>query len=91
MSIIRSVVTRFVRDTVGDDRVGVPDQANSLADFGIDSLKATKLIVELEETFDVTFLEADLEFDNVKSIAAIHSLLGKYLDDRSGSLGGLWT
>ena len=58
---------------------GVITKNLSLADdMGIDSLRMVELIVALEERFNITFKESDLDPDIINTVGDLYSLVNKY-------------
>ena len=48
--------------------------------LGIDSLKKVELIVELEDSFNISIDENDLDPQNIKTVRDIHNLINKYIE-----------
>lgn len=48
-------------------------------DLGIDSLRLVELIVALEEEFDITIAETDMDPDLLKTAGDVYTLVNKYL------------
>lgn len=57
-----------------------PDYEDTLKeDLGIDSLRMVELIVSLEDCFDITLDESDLNPANMKTVRDIFTLVNKYI------------
>ncbi len=58
---------------------GVITNNLSLADdMGFDSLRMVELIVALEERFNITFKESDLDPDVINTVGDLYTLVDKY-------------
>ena len=51
----------------------------SLPESGVDSLSLVTLVVSIEETFGIAFLDDDLQPKNLRTLASLVSLTEKYL------------
>lgn len=63
------VINEFIPDV---DAADVPADRDLLADSVIDSLGLLKLIAWIEDEFDITISDDDLDPDNFRSIAAVN-------------------
>lgn len=59
---------------------GVITKSLSLVgDMGIDSLRMVELIVALEERFNITFKESDLDPDTLNTVGDLYMIIEKYM------------
>jgi len=69
------IVERCFLDMAPD---AIQDDASLMEDVGLDSVQILEVVVGLEETFGVTFEDADFDVENFSSVAAIAG----YVQDR---------
>ncbi|HBR32184.1 MAG TPA: acyl carrier protein [Clostridiales bacterium] len=50
-------------------------------DLGIDSLRIIELIIALEDEFEITLLENDLNPDKIRVVKDLYDLISKYTED----------
>ena len=78
MSSVRERVILLLSNVLESQEIGLYLQDNcDITQIGLDSIKFIKLIVSIEESFDIEFSEDDLDFSKYKSI----ELLCKHIDD----------
>lgn len=51
-------------------------------DLGIDSLALVNVLVQLEETFDITIDISDLSLEKLKTIGNLYTLVEKYISNK---------
>ena len=49
----------------------IADDADLMDDVGLDSIQILEVVVGLEETFGVSFEDADFDIENFRSVSAI--------------------
>lgn len=73
---IRGMVNR-ITDVCIDEL----DYTASLMDFGFDSISYIKLVIMIEDAYDIEFDDEELVYSNFTSIAKIAELVDTYLKD----------
>lgn len=76
--IIKNIVTEILKLDNNDVNISLEDDLTS---FGLDSLNAIEIVVNLESEFDIQIDDDDLLIDNLSSIHKIMGLIDKYLGD----------
>ena len=65
---------------IADETIGAYlEEDEPLLESGVDSLSLVTLIVSIEEAFGVTFLDDDLQPENLRTLSSLISLTEKYL------------
>ncbi|WP_270166448.1 acyl carrier protein [Paenibacillus sp. SYP-B4298] len=62
-------------------RIEVDEQTNLLK-VGVDSINFIRIVVALEEEFDIEIMDAAVKLDNFTSLPRIRSLIAGYLEQR---------
>ena len=60
---------------------GSVNENDDLVDYGLDSMKAVELVVELENEYDIEVDDEDLLIENLNTISKINTLIKKYKDE----------
>ena len=76
--IIKNIVTEILKLYNDDVNISLEDDLTS---FGLDSLNAIEIVVNLESEFDIQIDDDDLLIDNLSSIHKIMGLIDKNLGD----------
>lgn len=72
--IINNILTELsFYDGKISKNMSLPDE------LGIDSLRMVELIVALEEKFNITITETDMDPDLLKTVGDVYTLVDKYL------------
>lgn len=61
---------------ISDEEIRLDDEFSTI---GIDSLKMVELMIALEETFEITFDDSELDLSLLKTVSDIINLTKKYL------------
>ena len=65
---------------IAEETIGVYlEEDEPLMESGVDSLSLVTLVVSIEETFGVVFLDDDLQPENLQMLSNLISLTEKYL------------
>ena len=65
---------------IAEEKIGAYlEEDEPLMESGVDSLSLVTLIVSIEESFDVTFMDDDLQPKNLRTLSDLITLTGKYL------------
>jgi acyl carrier protein len=64
--------------SIAPDEIG--DDADLMDEIGLDSIQILEVVVGLEETFGVSFEDADFDIENFRSVRAI----GQFVRERTG-------
>lgn len=59
-------------------RASWPEDAQDLFEFGLDSLRAMRLLVFVEEEFGVRIPEGDITAENISSVDALAALVERF-------------
>lgn len=73
---LENLMRRIVPVEVFDSKLSLKD------DLGIDSLALVNVLVQLEETFDITIDISDLSPENVKTMEDLYTLVEKYVSNK---------
>ncbi len=73
---------KFIIENLNPNEGGrVEDHMDLIDDLGFDSINMLQLIIELEEQFDISISDDDLDIDNFKNIKSITALIEKNYAD----------
>ena len=81
MNIIDQVKT-IISNLSGAENVQLDDTLGDT--LAMDSLSMVTLLVELEDSFQITFLESDLNPFELKTVADVVALVKKYEEETNG-------
>lgn len=73
---LENLMGQIVPVEVFDSQLSLKD------DLGIDSLALVNVLVQLEETFDITIDISDLSPENLKTIEDLYTLVEKYISNK---------
>lgn len=73
---LRSIIENNIDLIVPIDDIGTEDDLSVL---GINSVSFIKLVVEIEQEFDIEFEDDSLDFNNLKTIKDINDYIEKLL------------
>jgi len=80
---IRKNIVECLKEIIGDDSVydldNIDDNA-SLLSIGVNSLNVIKMILLLEEKFDISFEDEDIAMKNWKDINSIINVIKRRMD-----------
>lgn len=71
------IITTIIQELMPEHTIAISVNMNLIDDLGFDSINMLQLILELEEKFNITLLDDDLDIDNFKNIKAITTLIEK--------------
>lgn len=73
-----AIIKELIEKTVGDvEEFGDFGLDDNLADFGISSLNFIKILVAIEDEFNIEFEDEELEFENFNTIRKLVNSLNK--------------
>ena len=74
---IKSILKQLQLDEKTVDEL---DCESNLFEMGLDSIMVIKLIVLLEEKYNIEFNDTDLSFSNYSTLTGIQNILKKYIN-----------
>ena len=74
---LRETISNYIHTNIDFTKIGAQD---NLFDLGLDSLQGIKLLVVIEEQFEIEFHDDEYNLENFKSIESIVNLLQKHLE-----------
>jgi acyl carrier protein len=76
---LQSEIAELLTSMLGIDRDMLKPEASLIRDLGIDSFGATELLVIIEQKYNITILEEDLQDNETfgEWVAIVHSKLSK--------------
>jgi acyl carrier protein len=74
-SVIRTSVTRIVKSNVQSETE--INDTDTLKDLGMDSFKCMKIILDLEQEFNIEIDDEDLLIENYENIISIINLVNR--------------
>ena len=72
---IKARIVKIAEETIG----AYLEEDEPLMESGVDSLSLVTLVVSIEEAFGVTFLDDDLQPENLRTLSSLILLTEKYL------------
>ena len=79
---ITEKVTEIIKNLCGAKSIEMEDKL--VADLAMDSLSMVSLLVELEDGFQITFLESDMNPFELNTVADVVALVTKYEEGNNG-------
>lgn len=73
---VLSIMAQILQKDISE--INALELGKSLADIGLDSLNAIKLVITLEEEFEITFRDEDLLFSNYDTLEKLFTMLDRY-------------
>lgn len=73
---VLSIMAQILQKDISE--INALELDKSLADIGLDSLNAIKLVITLEEEFEITFRDEDLLFSNYDTLEKLFTMLDRY-------------
>ena len=71
------VISNIIKELVPGQTTSICVNMNLIDDLGFDSINMLQLILELEERFNISLSDDDLDIDNFKSVKSITTLIEK--------------
>ncbi|MBY7142463.1 acyl carrier protein [Virgibacillus sp. NKC19-3] len=71
---IREILANVSDDSINAQNINLDE---NLFEAGFDSIMAIKVIVKIEELFDIQFDDTELSFENIESINSMISMIYK--------------
>lgn len=75
------VISTIIKELKPDQTATINVNLDLIDDLGFDSINMLQLILELEEKFEISISDDDLDIDNFKSIKSIIALIEKNYAD----------
>ena len=73
----KEVILNIIKDLSPNQNTEISPGMNLIDDLGFDSINMLQLILELEEKFDISISDDDLDIDNFNSVKSITALIEK--------------
>lgn len=71
------VISNIIKELNPDQKTAISANMKLIDDLGFDSINMLQLILELEEKFNISLSDDDLDIDNFKSVKSITTLIEK--------------
>ncbi len=79
---LEEIVRQKIREVLENDNIENISANDDLKEYGIDSLNAIELVVELEMTFKIEFSEDELLLDNLCSIQKLINIVESHISEK---------